>query len=207
MRRKYSLPPINASEETESGALTVETIDNHVYFYTEVTPDRTLALMQTLRMLDSKLRTEKISRRLSPGTVLPIWLHINSTGGDPFSAFAVYDQIKQLPTPVYSIAEGQVNSAATIISVGCHARFCQPSAFMLIHSPASLNWGWYTHTELENETRFLETVTNQMIAHYAKHSKLDGDTIRSYMDRDWWMTAAQMLEYGFADEYLEGDQP
>jgi ATP-dependent Clp protease protease subunit len=182
--------------------LTVETVDNHVYFYAEVTPDRTLALMQTLRALDGKLRTEKISRGLADDVILPIWLHINSVGGDPFSAFAVYDQINKLHTPVYSIVEGRVASAATIISVGCPRRYCQPSAFMLIHSATSISWGEFTHTELADEAKFLEALVNQMVAHYAEHSKLDEETVRNYISRDCWMTAQQILEYGFADAYL-----
>lgn len=205
MRRGRKWTIVGNSDGADPG-LTVEAVDNHIYFYADVTPDRALALMQTLRTLDGKLRTEKISRGLSSDTIIPIWLHINSVGGDPFSAFAIYDQINQLPTPVYSIVEGRVGSAATIISVGCPRRFCQPSAFMMIHSATSFNWGEFTHTELEDEARILEALFNQMVAHYVKHSNLDEETVRNYINRDCWMTAPQILEYGFADAYLEGFQ-
>ena len=113
--------------------LTVETIDNHIYFYSEVNSDRCLALMRQIRELDQHLRWERFSRSLGPEFQVPIWLHINSEGGDLFAAFALADQIQQIQTPIYSVIEGLGASAATIISVACHKRYIQPSAYMLVH--------------------------------------------------------------------------
>ena len=48
--------------------LTVETIDNHVYFYCGVDGDRCLALLRTIREVDAKLRNERVSRSLASAT-------------------------------------------------------------------------------------------------------------------------------------------
>jgi hypothetical protein len=42
--------------------LTVESIDNHVYFYADVDSDRCLSMIRQIREIDIRLRTEQISR-------------------------------------------------------------------------------------------------------------------------------------------------
>ena len=97
-----------------SDPLTVETVNNHIYFYSGVNTDRCLALIKQLRELDTAFRNEYLSRNLPEGhPQTPIWLHIHSGGGDLFTGFSVADQIKQIDTPVYSIVEGYCASAAT----------------------------------------------------------------------------------------------
>src|SRR3972149_7089752 len=95
---------LNATDDAP--ALTVEAVENHVYFYSEINPDRALALMRLLRETDAHLRNERITRNLPSETVVPIWLHLNSLGGEAFSSFAIADQIERLQTPIYSVVEG-----------------------------------------------------------------------------------------------------
>ena len=104
--------------------MTVETIDNHVYFYAGVDSDRCLALVRSLRELDNRLRTERETRQVPPEIpATPIWLHINSPGGDLFAGLAAADQIPRIETPIYSVIEGMCASAATLISLACQRRF------------------------------------------------------------------------------------
>ena len=41
--------------------LTVESIDNHVYFYADVDSDRCLSMIRQIREIDIRLRTEQIT--------------------------------------------------------------------------------------------------------------------------------------------------
>ena len=51
--------------------LTVETVDNHIYFYSDVDGDRCLALLKTIREVDSRLRMERVSRTGTPVATAP----------------------------------------------------------------------------------------------------------------------------------------
>src|SRR3990170_1621630 len=87
--------------EPSTPKLTVETIDNHVYFYSHVDADRCLALIKTLREVDVRLRNEHLYRMLPDDhPPMPIWLHIQSPGGELFTALNVAAQIFRLKTPI-----------------------------------------------------------------------------------------------------------
>ena len=178
--------------------LTVETDDTHVYFYSEVNSDRALDLIQRLRETDARLRWMHSNRELPGENIVPIWLHINSSGGDLFTAFAVADQVAGLKTPVYSIIEGLAASAATIISVACTKRFILPHSYMLIHQFWSAFWG--KHEEFKDEMALQEMLIDQFVEFYQKRTKLSSEDLREKLKHDFWMNAQQALQYGFVDE-------
>ena len=192
-------PPLATLEESIA-PLTVEAVDNHVYFYCEVDADRCLALMQQLREQDRRLQVERLMRDLGPEFQVPIWLHINSGGGDLFSAFAVADQIQQIKTPVYSVIEGIGASAATIMSTACHKRYIQPSAYMLVHQFRT--WFDGKHEEFKDEMELQDMLISRMIEFYEVHTGLSQDELREKLKRDFWMNAEKAVELGFADEIL-----
>jgi ATP-dependent protease ClpP protease subunit len=179
-------------------SLTVEAVDNHVYFYSGIDEDRCLALMRHLREIDTRLRAERLTRSLSAEFRVPIWLHINSFGGDVFSAFAAADQIAQLETPVYSIAEGCVASAATLISVACTKRYIQPNAYMLIHQFSSFFWG--KHEEFKDEMVLQDMLMERFVSFYKAHTNLSKTQVRKKLKHDFWMDAGQAVDLGFVDD-------
>ena len=178
--------------------LTVETSDNHVYFYAPVNSDRCLALIREIRSLDRMLRLEHVSRDLPesfPKT--PIWLHVHSGGGDVFSGLGAADQLAQIETPVHSIVEGYCASAATLIAMACDRRYVMPSAFMLIHQIWSLAWG--TYEELKDEVHMQGMVMKRLTDFYTDRSTMGADEIAELLKRDSWFSADECLERGMVD--------
>lgn len=183
--------------------LTVEVVDNHVYFYADVTGDRTLAVLRDMRNLDHNFLIERKSRSLPddhPGT--PIWLHIFSYGGDLFAGFAAADQIANLNTPVYSVIEGCCASAATLLSMACTKRYILPNSFMLVHQLSTFVWG--THEEFKDEMKLQEMAMERLVQFYVERSggKSDEESVRAMLTHDTWLSPEQALEHGFVDEIL-----
>lgn len=185
---------MNGFEENQP--LTVEAVENHIYFYSAVTTDRCLALVRLLLETDIHLQTEKATRKAEG--ITPIWLHIQSFGGDPFAAFSVADQIATVTTPVYSIVEGCAASAATIISTACRHRYIQPNAFMMIHQISTFFEG--THEELKDELALVEMLSSNLKHWYLTHSATSEIVLEEKLKRDFWMNAQQAKEFGFVDE-------
>lgn len=187
------------SEDSDNTVLTVERYENHIYFYSEVNPDRCLALMRALRDVDSWLRNETLARELPTNSAPhPIWLHIYSGGGDLFAGLAVADQIRHISTPVYSIVEGYAASAATLISMACQRRYILPSSFMMIHQLSGMAWG--THEEFKDVMNMQEMAMGKLIDFYEQRSKMSRDDIDAMLKRNSWMDSAKALENGFVDE-------
>ena len=69
----------------------------------------------------------------------PIYVYINSPGGDVDSGFAIYDMIRFVNAPVTVVAMGLVASAAALIylSVPAERRVAFPDSTFLIHQPLS----------------------------------------------------------------------
>lgn len=184
-----------------SDPLTVESIDNHVYFYSDVNSDRGLALMKQIREMDGRLRNERISRSLPEEFPLtPIWLHIQSWGGDLFAGLAISDHLKNISSPIYSIVEGVCASAGTLISMACDMRYIFPSAFILIHPPAGGVWG--TYEKFKDEMKLQEMALEWLVNFYVEHSNLSAAKIKKFLERDSWFSSKECLEYGFVDGIL-----
>jgi len=179
--------------------LTVESINNHVYFYAVVDSDRCLALMRSIREIDDQLRNEYFSRELPEDhPYTPIWLHVQSPGGALFVGLSVGDQLKKIKSPIYSIVEGYVASAATLISMSCTKRFIQPSAFMLIHQLSALTWG--TYEQLRDDMHLYDMAMQKLVNFYSSHSKLKEDDVKELLKRDSWFNADECYSNGFIDE-------
>jgi len=180
--------------------LTVEKVDNHIYFYAHVDSDRCLDLLRSVRELDSELRAEQISRGLEDAPMTPIWLHIHSYGGDLFSGFSTADQLQLIKSPIYAVVEGVCASAATLIALVCQKRYILPNSFMLIHQLSTIMWG--THEEFKDEMHLQTKAMERLVQFYAQHSNLEADDVRDLLRRDYWMDAETAVEQGFVDEIL-----
>lgn len=188
-----------AGDDTKK--LTVETVGNHIYFYSEVNSDRGLALVKEIQSLDGQLRNERTSRGLEdilPPT--PMWLHVYSGGGSLHSGLALSEQIARIKSPIYSIVEGYSASAATLISMSATRRYILPNSFMLIHELSTGFWGKYT--ELGDEKRIADMAMEALINFYVRHSKMKPKEIKELLTHDSWFNAQECVERGLADEIL-----
>jgi ATP-dependent protease ClpP protease subunit len=200
---QYKAKPIPFGRQAngdDSPALTVETVDNHIYFYADVDSDRCLALIRAVRETDAELRSEHLSRGLDGQPLTPIWLHVHSYGGDLFTGFSIADQLPMIKSPIYAVVEGICASAATLIVMACDRRFILPSSFMLIHQLSSAVWG--THEQFKDEMALQAKAMDRLVQFYAAHSKVSEEEIRNMLTRDFWMDAETCVSLGFVDEVL-----
>lgn len=179
----------------------VETMDNHIYFYVDVTTDHVAELVKQLKELDNRLRSEQISRD-TDFISAPIWLHIQSPGGGLFEAFSAADQIARLGTQVYSIVEGCCASATTLISLACDRRFITPNSFMLIHQFSGGMWGKYE--EQKDHLAFADMAMERLVKFYAKRTGMKKKKVRKLLRRDSWFDAGGCEKMGLVGKLTHG---
>lgn len=179
---------------------TIEVLDNHIYFYSEITPDQSVQLVRHLKELNDRLHSEQIGRDTDFITA-PIWLHISSGGGYAFEAFAIADQIARLPVQVYSIVEGYCASAATLISLACDRRFITPNSFMLIHQFSGGIWGKYE--EQKDHLAFADMLMKRLVKFYADKTGMKKKKVKKLLERDSWFDAKGCQKLGLVDEVLK----
>jgi len=132
-----------------------------------------------------------------------ISLYINSPGGSVTAGLAIYDTIQYLSLDVQTICLGQAASMAALI-FACGApgkRFALPSSRILIHQPWGNASGQSSDISLQaKEILRLKKLTIEYFAHHAGKSV---ERVSSDMERDFYMSATEAVEYGLADKVME----
>jgi ATP-dependent Clp protease protease subunit len=131
----------------------------------------------------------------------PIFLWINSEGGDVDDALAIYDVMQTLNTTVHTIAHGLVASAAGLILAGGDVRIAMPNSWFMAHqlrcgvedvSPELMR----TRTEqLERQAKQWARLMSDCTKHRAKwwEKKLaTGD--------EWYLSPREMKRHGIVDK-------
>ncbi|NIZ46525.1 ATP-dependent Clp protease proteolytic subunit [Spirochaetales bacterium BR208] len=131
-----------------------------------------------------------------------ISIYINSPGGSVTAGLAIYDTMQLLKCDIATYCVGQAASMAALIFAGGTKgkRYCLPSSRVMIHQP----WGGAGGQALDvsvqaNEILRLKKMLNKYLAH---HSSKDEDEIALDMERDFFMSAEEAVEYGLADVVL-----
>ncbi len=133
----------------------------------------------------------------------PIYIYIDSPGGDVDSGFAIFDAIRFVSCPVYIIGIGLIASAAALIllSVPKENRFGFEYSRYLIHQPLSEMRGVATDVEIyAKEMENTRAVINQIISEQTGQSlqKVTQDT-----ERDYWLGAKEAIEYGLISKIVK----
>lgn len=157
--------------------------------------------------VDSKLADKVIQQILLLEKLDPkgeIKILINSPGGEVHSGFAIYDMLKFVSCPITTVVIGLAASMGSILSlVGDDGRrFILPNAKVMIHQPLLQGAEGQT-TDLEIHSRQI-LKTRQLIAEmYAQKANKEMSQILDNMDRDYWMSASEAVEYGLIDKIID----
>ena len=129
-------------------------------------------------------------------------LYINSPGGSVTAGLAIYDTIQHVRSDVQTICLGQAASmAALILTAGTAGkRMILPSSRVLIHQP----WGGAQGQarDIGIQSKEIVRLKKLIIEYFAKHTGKSIDQISSDMERDFFMSAQDAVEYGIADSIL-----
>jgi ATP-dependent Clp protease protease subunit len=126
----------------------------------------------------------------------PIWIFINSPGGDVDAGFAIYDMARFVSCPVYMVGMGLVASAAALIllAVPAERRIGLPNSSYLIHQPLSEMRG--NATEIEIHAMQLEKMKAKLNAIIAEATGKSLEIVSQDTDRDHWLDAEEAMAYG-----------
>ena len=126
----------------------------------------------------------------------PIKLMIDSPGGDADAGYAIFDMVRFIGAPVYTLGMGLVASAGALVLLAApkERRLGLPNSHYLIHQPSSGMRGVATEIEIHaQEIEKLRVKINELIAAETgqKLKQVEKDT-----DRDFWMNGEEAVTYG-----------
>lgn len=153
----------------------------------------------------NKALAEKIIRQLlilEADSEEPIYIFIDSPGGDVDAGYAIFDMIRFVKAPVYCIGMGLVASAGALILLAADKsrRLGLPNSHYLIHQPLSGIKG--VATDIEIHAREIEKTRAKINALIADETGKELAQVEKDTDRDYWMSATEALDYGLISKVI-----
>jgi ATP-dependent Clp protease protease subunit len=132
----------------------------------------------------------------------PVRIFIDSPGGDADAGYAIFDMIRFIKPPVYTIGMGLVASAAAIIQLAApkERRLGLPNSHYLIHQPLSGIRG--VATDIEIHARELEKLRAKINRLIAEETGNPNEQVEKDTDRDYWMSAQEAVKYGLINKVI-----
>lgn len=191
--------PTMPQNDGPGGASAVESIGNNIYFYSEVSDSRILALNRALKDMATRIQMDAVKS----GVVAPIWLYIMSPGGSVFAGLSALDTIEEIrkKVPVYTVVDGYAASAGTFISLAGSKRYIRPNSVMLIHQLSSVFWGKYE--EMKDEIQNLDLLMSIIVSIYEKRTSVPVKRLEQVLKKDLWWDAVKCKSMNLVDEILE----
>jgi len=170
-------------------------VNNHIYFYSEVTRNSIFALTTLIREVEQDNLALANTLCIDP---IPIYLHISSFGGSVFAAFTAIDVIMACQVDIITIIDGASASAGTLMSVVGKKRYIRPNAYMLVHQLSAGSWG--KMSQLEDDFTNNKRLMEQIKTIYKEHSRIPKKELNEILKHDLWWDADTCLKYGLVDE-------
>lgn len=149
---------------------------------------------------------EKIVRQLlvleADDAEKPVYIYIDSPGGDVDAGFAIFDMIRFVSCPVFLIGMGLIASAAALIllAVDNEHRLALPHSRYLIHQPSSGMRGVATDIEIHaKEMERTKAVLNKIISEQTGKSF---EQVAADTNRDYWLNSEESVEYGLVSRII-----
>jgi len=136
-----------------------------------------------------------------------IALYINSPGGSTYALMAVYDTMQFIKPDVSTYCMGLAASAAAVLLAGgAHGkRFALPHSRIMVHQPHVSGVGGQA-TDIEIHAKEILKTREEINEILALHTGRDLALVSDDTDRDFWLSAAEAVDYGAIDTVLQGRQ-
>ena len=142
--------------------------------------------------------SREFTSQLKQITAKKINVRINSGGGSVFTAQAILSSLRRHNAEITVYIDGLAASAASVIAMAGDRVIMPANAMMMIHNPWTGTYG--EAKDMRKMADTLDSVRDSIVAAYREKTGLEDSAIIELMDAETWMTGAEAVELGFADE-------
>lgn len=133
-------------------------------------------------------------------------VYINSPGGSVIAGLAIYDTMQIIKPDVVTTCMGHAMSmAAVLLAAGAKGkRVALPNSRIMIHQGSAGFQG--TPSDIDIVAKEVLRYKTLLINLLAKHTGQPVEKIEKDIDRDYYMSPEEGMEYGLVDKILTGPQ-
>ena len=155
--------------------------------------------------IDDKLAHSVVKQLLSLAAENhdPINVFVSSPGGHVESGDMIHDMIRFIEPRVRMIGSGWVASAGALIyvSVPKEYRYCLPNTRFLLHQPSGGMGGSASDIAIQAEQ--IMKMKQRLNSIFARETGQPLERIAKDMERDYWMTTAEAMDYGLVNRVIQ----
>ncbi len=130
----------------------------------------------------------------------PVKLVVDSPGGSVHAAFMLYDTLNIMRAPVLTLGR-EVCSAAVLLLAAGKRRYLMPHSRVMLHLVTGLAGGEAKDIAIRQAE--INKIQNQYVEILRECGvKRNAKQILKDIDREFWLTPKEAIEYGLADEIL-----
>ena len=132
-----------------------------------------------------------------------ISMYINSPGGSVTDGMAIYDTMRYIKPKVRTVCLGMAASMGAFLLMAGEPgmRMALPNSEIMIHQPSGGASGQATDVQLH--AQWLMRTKNKMNTLMSEMTGQPLEKIQQDVERDYFMTAKEALEYGIVDQIFE----
>lgn len=167
--------------------------DVELYIYGEIGEDWWTGEGITGKSVAAVLKDVPRNKRIS--------LRINSPGGDVGEALAIYNLLSERRSKLTTYIDGYALSAASFIGLAAKKVVIPEASIVMLHNPWGMAIG--DSTAMRKTAEVLDTHRDAVISIYQKRTKKPYEDLVAILDAETWMTGAEAVEFGLADELID----
>lgn len=135
----------------------------------------------------------------------PVYLFIDSPGGEINSGFSIFDTARFIEPEVYTVVVGLAASMGSLIALCAKKthRLAFPNSKFLIHQPLIVGTLYGSASDIDIRAKDIVRTRETINQLYAEETGKSIDTIRVATDRDNWMNAQEAMEFGLVGKIIK----
>jgi ATP-dependent Clp protease protease subunit len=134
-----------------------------------------------------------------------VTVRFNTPGGDIFEGIAIYNAIQRHNGNVIGVVDAMAASAGAIALMACDKIICAADAIIMVHQAWTITGG--NADDLRKEADILDKLDANLIELFAARTGKASDVIEPMIRNETWLSAADAIESGFAEEVQARKEP
>lgn len=133
-------------------------------------------------------------------------IRINSCGGECNTAIAIHNKLREMAadgTAIKCIVDGVAMSVGSYIMCAADSVAVSEGSIIMIHKAMSFVYGYYNADQLRQTALGNDAYDKALLAAYKRRTGKTDEELLRMMSAETYMTGAEAIENGFADELTE----
>ncbi len=172
--------------------------------YSRLLDERIVMLSEPIDDVLASIVTAQLLYLQSEDSTKDITMYINSPGGSIISMWSIIDTMNLIKPSVSTVCVGIAASAASLILANGTKgkRLILPHAEVMIHQPLISGGLSGQASDIEIHTKQLIRTKNDLHQFMADKTGQSVKKIEKDMDRDYYLSAQESIEYGIVDKII-----